>query len=369
MRSLFLKFSILASMLLGLPLLGIILAGHPVSRYLEFPPETRYICHAPFSWIAFTAYTLFILAVVLPLVIKAIESFRQIKIRPSVARAFPWWGWLGVITGAVAWILAWTRFPWFVRFQPHTFTPLWISFILVVNALCHRRTGHCMMIDRTRFFLLLFPISAALWWFFEYLNRFVQNWSYTGVHYSPWEYFCYATLSFSTVLPAVLGTREWIANALWVRQGFGNFWPLKLSSPRILTWGALAISAAGLTGIGVWPNYLFSLLWVSPLLVIVSVESLMGERHVLSDIANGDWRLVISYAAAALFCGGFWEMWNYFSLARWEYSISFVHRLQIFEMPLLGYAGYLPFGLECAVIGGILERLMKFRKPLLLMPM
>lgn len=363
MRSIFLKFSILAGMLLGLPLLGIILAGHPVSRYLEFPPKTRYISHAPFSWITFTAYTLFILAVVLPLIIKAIESLRQIKNRTSIARTFPWWGWLGVITGTASWILAWTRFPWFVRFQPHTFTPLWISFILVVNALCHRKTGRCMMIDRPRFFLMLFPISAAFWWFFEYLNRFVQNWSYTGVNYSPWEYFCYATLSFSTVLPAVLGTREWIAGTLWIRQGFGNLWSMQLSRPRILAWGVLVASAAGLTGIGVWPNYLFSLLWVSPLLVIVSIESLMGERHVLSDLANGDWLLVISSAAAALLCGGFWEMWNYYSLARWEYSIPFVHRLQIFEMPFLGYAGYLPFGLECAVIGGILERLMKFRKP------
>lgn len=220
------------------------------------------------------------------------------------------------------------------------------------------------MIDRPRFFLMLFPLSAAFWWFFEYLNRFVQNWSYTGVNYSPWEYFCYATLSFSTVLPAVLGTREWIAGTLWIRQGFGNLWSMQLSRPRILAWGVLVASAAGLTGIGVWPNYLFSLLWVSPLLVIVSIESLMGERHVLSDLANGDWLLVISSAAAALLCGGFWEMWNYYSLARWEYSIPFVHRFQIFEMPFLGYAGYLPFGLECAVIGGILERLMKFRKPL-----
>jgi len=25
-------------------------------------------------------------------------------------------------------------------------------------------------------------------------------------------------------------------------------------------------------------------------------------------------------------------------------------------MPILGYAGYLPFGLECAVIAGMLER-------------
>jgi len=45
---------------------------------------------------------------------------------------------------------------------------------------------------------------------------------------------------------------------------------------------------------------------------------------------------------------------------QWEYSISFVHKFQIFEMSLLGYAGYLPFGLECTVIGDLMERWMKF---------
>ena len=54
-------------------------------------------------------------------------------------------------------------------------------------------------------------------------------------------------------------------------------------------------------------------------------------------------------------CGWFWELWNYRSLAKWEYSVPFVHRFQIFEMPVLGYAGYLPFGLECLVILEILE--------------
>jgi hypothetical protein len=351
-------------MLLGLPLLGIILAGYPISRYLEFPPETIYISHVPFAWIPFAAYSIFILAVVLPLIVRSIKSLKQIKIRPAPICAFPWWGWLGVITGASTWILAWTRFPWFACFQPHTFTPLWLAFILVINALCYRRTGHCMLIDRTRFFLLLFPISSVFWWFFEYLNRFVQNWSYTGVHYSSWEYFCYATLSFSTVLPAVLGTREWIAGVAWIEQGFKNFLSLRFALSRMTAWAVLVISGAGLAGIGVGPNYLFSGLWISPLLIIVSLQTLMGERHVLSDIATGDWCLVISAAAAALLCGVFWEMWNYCSLAKWEYSVPFVHRFQIFEMPLLGYAGYLPFGLECAVIGGILERLMKFRKPL-----
>jgi hypothetical protein len=52
-------------------------------------------------------------------------------------------------------------------------------------------------------------------------------------------------------------------------------------------------------------------------------------------------------------------MWNFYSLAKWKYSIPFVHRFEIFEMPVLGYFGYLPFGLECAVIGDWLQELLK----------
>lgn len=28
-----------------------------------------------------------------------------------------------------------------------------------------------------------------------------------------------------------------------------------------------------------------------------------------------------------------------------------MHRFLVFEMPLLGFAGYIPFGLECAALG------------------
>ncbi|MBL7180635.1 MAG: hypothetical protein ISS65_10575 [Desulfobacterales bacterium] len=357
MKRFLLKFSILASMLLGLPMLGIVLAGYPLSRYLEFPPETRYITPAPFSWTAFIVYALFIIAAVLPLLIAATRSIRRFKPQAPTILPFPWWGRIGVITGAIFWVLAWTRFSWFAGLQPHTFTPLWLSYILVINALCYRRSGRCMLIDRTGYFLILFPASAAFWWFFEYLNRFVQNWHYSGVHYGPWKYFCLATLSFSTVLPAVLGTREWIAGFSWLQKGFSNFLPLNILRPRTAAWTVLVISAAGLAGIGVRPNCLFALLWASPLLIIVSLQALMKEPQVLSEIPRGDWRRVISSACAALFCGLFWEMWNFWSLAKWQYSVPFVHRFQIFEMPILGYAGYLPFGLECLVIGEILSRI------------
>jgi len=337
------KFFVLAIMLLGLPFTGIVLAGYPVSTYLEFPPKALYVVHAPFSWIAFGAYALFVLTVVTPLLTRTIRSVRQYKTEGPKIFSFPWWGWLGVISGSLFWILAWTRFPWFDGLQPHTFFPLWLSYILVINALCFRQTGRCMLIDRSRFFLILFPVSAAFWWFFEYLNRFVQNWYYTGVHYGALKYFCLATLSFSTVLPAVLGTREWIAGFSWIQKGFNGVWPLAISRPKIAAWITLILSAAGLAGIGVWPDYIFALLWISPLLIIVALQVLMGPRHVLSDIVAGDWRQVVSAAFAALVCGLFWEMWNFWSLAKWQYTVPLVHRFQIFEMPLLGFAGYLPF--------------------------
>jgi hypothetical protein len=194
---------------------------------------------------------------------------------------------------------------------------------------------------------------------FEYLNRFVQNWYYVNANFKPWEYFWHATLSFSTVLPAVLGTREWLIGASWLQKAFKNFFPLYFIHSKILAGFVLVLSGIGLSGIGRFPNYLFPLLWVSPLLIIVSFQILTGESHIFSATLQGDWRPVVSSALAALFCGWFWEMWNFYSLARWEYSVPFVNRYKIFEMPVLGYAGYLPFGLECAAIGGILEKLLQ----------
>jgi hypothetical protein len=354
-----LKFIILAVMLLGLPLIGALTAGIPPARYLEFPPLTRYVQHAPFSWSAFFIFVLLILAGVLLPVIKAIQSYRNPP-RPadaSGAYPFPWWGWMGVITGMIAWVLAWTRFAWFTEFQSYTFSPLWFSYILVVNALCVRRTGRSLMTDRPGFFLLLFPASGAFWWFFEYLNRFVQNWYYVGAQFNAWTYFWYATLPFSTVLPAVLSTRQYLLSANWISRGHAQTRRVKLSRPAPVALVVLLLAAAGLAGIGVRPNYLFPVLWVSPLLIIVCLQTLMKERHIFSEMAAGDWSGALAAALAAIICGGFWEMWNYFSLAKWEYSIPLVHRYQIFEMPLLGYAGYLPFGLECAVIGDMLGTL------------
>src|SRR5512143_3440315 len=91
--------------------------------------------------------------------------------KESAPRKFPWWGWAAVAWLAIWWILAWTRFDWFRALQPHTFTPLWLGYIALVNALACARTGRSLLTHRTRYLLALFPLSAVFWWSFEYLNR------------------------------------------------------------------------------------------------------------------------------------------------------------------------------------------------------
>ena len=344
----------IAILLTGLPLAGVGLIGRPIARYLEFPPLTEYVPHAPFSWPMFFGLAAVILAVAVPAFAR-LATVRADDERPATGRPFPVWGWGGVVLIAAGWVLAWTRFPWFTDLQPYTFTPLWLGYIVVINALTVRRTGSSLLTRRPAYLVSLFPFSAAFWWFFEYLNRFVQNWHYHGIReFSAAEYAFHATVSFSTVLPAVLGTIDWLLSYPILNKAFQNLPSVGIRHSKKWALLGVMLGAAGLMGIGVWPNYLFPMVWMAPLMLITAIHALAGEQTIFSDVERGDWRRVGIPALAGLICGFFWELWNVNSQAHWEYTIPFVHRFLVFEMPLLGYAGYLPFGLECAVVGGLI---------------
>jgi hypothetical protein len=364
LNSLIAKLIILTAALIGLPLLGVWLHTGHIDQYLEFPPRTRYVEHEPFSWYAFGLIALLEIIVIAALIYILLRAYYSTPGEREGIKGpgFPWWGYLPIFTGAIFWALAWTRFDWFSRFQPHTFFPLWLSYIVFVNALKYGRTGSCALVNGTKRFLLLFPASAIFWWYFEYLNRFVQNWHYIGAHYGPLMYFILATLSFSTVLPAVLGTTDLLLSYSWIRRGLGYYKRGLTAIPKYPGWILFVMAGAALLFIGVRPNYLFPLVWVAPLLVMVSLQMIKGEENIVTDILGGRWAIAVSAALSALLCGFLWEMWNFYSLAKWEYSIPFVEKFHIFEMPLLGYGGYLPFGLECLVIAsilGVVEKPMK----------
>jgi hypothetical protein len=271
--------------------------------------------------------------------------------------AFPVWGWFGIALMAIGWFAAWSELTP-VGWRRQAFTPLWLGFIFIMNALVYRSSGQSLLTHRTGWLAALFPVSAAFWWLFEYLNQFVRNWHYIGIEASSdWDYFVQGTLPFSSVLPAIAST--W----MWLRQ-FPRLEALRLpavSLSRGFAWVAIAAGALGLGAVGPWPEAAFPMLWLGPLLLLLGLQQLLSGENLLAPLARGDWRPLLQPALAALACGVLWEFWNYWSLAKWQYSIPYVQRLHVFEMPLLGYAGYLPFGVTCAAAADSLARAIERR--------
>lgn len=344
-------------MIVALPLLGIVITGRDAALYLEFPPTTRYVQHAGFSWGWFAFFTLADLLLMGGLLWAVCSGRKRKKVLapPTPARKpFPWWGWTGLALCLLSWLLAWQRFTWFWLFQPHTFLPIWAGFILAVNALAVKRSGSCLLFRRPLGFVLLFPASAAFWWVFEFFNRLVQNWYYTGIEgMGPVQYSYFSSLAFATVLPGVLSMIDLLLTFPALGNGLARCRPIQLPAVPWIAPVLLAFAGAGLALIGIFPDQLFALLWVSPLLIVLCLQRLTGRPTLLHPLGHGDWRPLVVPALAALTCGFFWEMWNYSSLARWTYSIPYVQRFYLFEMPILGYGGYLPFGLECLLAGSL----------------
>ena len=340
-----------AILLIGLPLLGGWLTDGAVHKYLTFPPRTHPHQPEPFFWIVFLGLTAFVFVIVTPFILKVFKSSEEVPLLNKRSR-FPIWGWAGLILLVAAWVVAWNRFPVLAALQKHTFSPIWLGYILVINALTFQRSGHCLLIDRAKYFLWLFPLSAGFWWSFEYLNRFVENWYYIGVdEFGAWEYFWYATLPFSTVIPAVLSTAQWLHTFPRLGLGLANAWRGSETTTSWMPIVFFVLGILGLIGISIWPTFLFPLVWIIPALLLIALQAFAGgDPLLISALKTGDWQRIWLLALAGLACGFFWELWNIKSLAHWVYAVPYVQRFEIFAMPVIGYAGYIPFGITCGAI-------------------
>lgn len=359
----FFHYLILAAVLLGVPLVCCWLGGYdsvldgvrqfpPRTEDWGFHPENLWNVRRPFSWWAFVGLTLFTVTCVAPFLRRGFRACVRPATHPRARRAFPWWGYAGILFTAVSWVIAWNRFAWFAPYQVMlSYFPLWLGYIITMNAICEWRSGRCPLLVHPWLYLATFPASALFWWFFEYLNRYVWNWYYLGIDkLGALEYCIYATLCFASVLPAVYVTAEVLGTfRFFDDRNYDGMGKVDVRSP-VSRAVLLALSAVGLCGIVFFPDYAYPLIWISPLMVFVLVQILLKEPCLLDCLSRGAWGLVFRYEVAALCCGFCWETWNYYALAKWVYAVPWVHRFQIWEMPLIGFAGYLPFGVECAAV-------------------
>ena len=358
---LLLQYVVLAVTLAGVPLAACALWGDAdvLSGVTAFPPRTEdwindaarcwpKVC--PFSWVWFGAMAAVTLAWFAPFVRRGLRAIAVPRVEPRARPPFPWWGWIGVTLLAGFWTLAWT-WQWYLPFQPHTYAPLWLGAIITFNAVAKKRSGRCPLTDRPLMYLASFPVSSLFWWFFEYLNRYVWNWYYVATStMSATRYVVIASICFSTVLPGIWAMAEALGTfRFFDDRNYDGMARVNYRSPVSISVLAL-LSAVGLVGIAVRPQDVFGFLWISPLMMFVLVQAAFGSPCVLDGLRDGRWGLVFRFSIAALCCGVCWEMWNWQSYVKWIYNVPHVYGFKIFEMPLIGFAGYLPFGAECAAV-------------------
>ncbi|MSQ40923.1 MAG: hypothetical protein EXR55_04570 [Dehalococcoidia bacterium] len=234
---------------------------------------------------------------------------------------------LGLPLLVVCWALLWSRQS---VWNPLLFTGMWSGAVLVMYA------GSWLGYPGIRRHAVLMALSAPIWWWFEVVNLRVGNWEYIGKVTYDWPvYLALSTVAFSIVLPAL--DAAW---SLFIRQEVSS---VGRAGSKGWHLGEVALGVGLQALVFALPGLFFFAVWVAPFLVLDGLVGRQGGRSIVWDMKRGRWRLAAAVAAGGLLCGLLWEFWNYGATPKWVYHIPWANFAHLFEMPILGYGGYIPF--------------------------
>ncbi|HET7442927.1 MAG TPA: hypothetical protein VFJ47_16615 [Terriglobales bacterium] len=258
---------------------------------------------------------------------------------------FPVYGWMGIIILILAeWLL-------FQKIEPLAtyFTPVaWSAYLLIVDAGVLAISGHSRLHDEPQHFAQMAVLSLLLWLIFEAYNLRLENWTYVGLPLNwAWAALGYGW-SFATISPAIMETADLVESFGWFRPGR----PVRFSRPA--RWIFVILGAVCLLLPLLCPRdtarYLFALVWIGFVFLLDPVNQWLGWPSLLADLAAGRRSRFYSLFISGWTCGWLWEFWNYWASAKWHYIFPMFQQWKIFEMPVPGYLGFLPFALECFVM-------------------
>ncbi|HXY50351.1 MAG TPA: hypothetical protein VEI01_12925 [Terriglobales bacterium] len=252
----------------------------------------------------------------------------------------------------------------FHRLWPVTlyFTPIaWTAYLLLVDAMVLAVSGKSRLHDEPRGFLLIALLSIPLWLIFEAYNLRLANWTYVGLPHNRAAAWLGYAWSFATITPAMFETADLIEAFRW----FPPARPVKFSTSAqntMIGFGAACLIAPLLAPQRI-ATYLFGLVWVGFVFLLDPINLRLGRASLIRDLAEGRRSRFYALLLSGWICAWFWEFWNYWAQAKWHYVFPIWQQRKIFEMPALGYLGFLPFALECFVMYTTAVSLLKFESP------
>ena len=229
----------------------------------------------------------------------------------------------------------------------------WWSAIFLADAIVCLRTGSSMALARPRAFVALAFWSGAFWLAFECANLRLEDWYYVGIPRDLATRTVGVYVSFATVLPGVLET-----HALLGAFGKPDPDPRAPVAPGSRARALLtACGAAFLLLPLLFPRVAYPLIWGAPFLLLEPWLSTRDERSLLARWCGGDRGPILRLLVAGFLCGAAWETWNWRSPAKWIYTVPLFEEGKLFEMPYLGFVGFVPFALGCHSFARALVRL------------
>lgn len=228
------------------------------------------------------------------------------------------------------------------------FTPLvWTGYILFVDNLILKLQGKSLVHNRRKEFFVMLPISVAFWLVFEFYNIFLDNWHYVNLPEKMWIRLIGYTWSFATIWPAILETAELFR----VLRIFDKIKIRKRGISAKILKGSIALGAIFLIIPIAFPSrYLAAPVWLGFIFLLDPINYFCRTRSLFRDLEGGKLSTLFSLLLSGLTCGFLWEFWNYWALSKWNYTVPILGDIKIFEMPVIGYFGFLPFAVECYVM-------------------
>ncbi len=312
------------------------------------------------------------------------------------------------------------RYEQITRIAAMNITPLcWVGYLLLFDGLLtlqgrwQGRPRISSLRTRPNRFIVAWLTSIPVWCYFDWLNfYFLDAWRYHFLPPAFWQRLIGYFIAFAAISPGMfmaaqlyqhLGARHVQVNrtqrasriawglilvppvviAVWVfllqLQDEGHLGTIRsLIGTSLLLLGpgiaclirrqsrpatAFAIGA----GLVIWTHLARDplgcmTLWVGLIYLLDPINAKLGLPSLIRDWESGRYGRTISLFAGGATCGLLWELWNYWAITKWTYNLSFLGQFEqyrYFEMPWIGFLGFLPFAAECWVMLNTIIAVMK----------
>lgn len=245
------------------------------------------------------------------------------------------------------------------EFVGRCFTPLqWTGLILFLDGVVKVRRGRSLISDHFGEFLLLAVISIGSWAVFEWYNVGLRNWTYVGLPDNMLGRYAGYAWAFATISPGMFLIYEVVESFV---PGQDPYPYPRL--PDTAFWAFVLFGLACLIVPIIWPStWMTPLVWIGFAFLLDPINGRLGERSILTEFFTGHTRSMPLFFLAGLIAGLFWEFWNYWATTKWEYEVPYLGHLKLFEMPVLGFLGFMPFIVESFAIYTLVRRFIPIRR-------